>query len=86
MNPNLLDVLVLLDISKAAYRRIVANFAWSFVYNVGAVVAASGALRVWRVEPRWAGLGEVVSVVPVVVVAWSLGWGRGRRMYGSGEV
>ena len=86
MNADLRDVLVLLDVSRAAYRRIVANFAWSFVYNCGAVVAASGALRVWRVEPRWAGLGEVVSVVPVLVVAWSMRWGVGGRYRRVGGV
>ena len=80
MNPNLLDILVLLDVSRAAYRRIVLNFVWSFVYNSAAVLAASGALRVWRVEPQWAGLGELVSVCPVVAVAWSMKWkGYGKR-------
>ena len=81
MNPNLQDVLVLLEVSRAAYRRIVVNFVWSFVYNSVAVLAASGAFRVWRVEPQWAGLGELVSVCPVVVVAWSMRW----RTYGRGH-
>ncbi|KAF1977334.1 heavy metal translocatin [Bimuria novae-zelandiae CBS 107.79] len=74
LNQNLADVCTLLEISRAAYRRIVANFVWSFVYNLAAVLAASGALRRWRVEPKYAGLGELVSVVPVVVVAWSMRW------------
>ena len=81
MNPNLLEILVLLEVSRAAYRRIVVNFVWSFVYNSVAVLAASGALRVWRVEPQWAGLGELISVCPVVGVAWSMRWKTYGRRY-----
>ncbi|KAL5377760.1 hypothetical protein DPSP01_009540 [Paraphaeosphaeria sporulosa] len=80
MNPNLLDVCVLLDISRAAYRRIVLNFVWSFVYNSVAVLLAAGAFRVWRIEPKYAGFGELVSVLPVVGVAFSMTWrGYGRK-------
>lgn len=76
MNPRLLDICVLLDISRAAFRRIVLNFVWSFVYNSVAVLLAAGAFRVWRIEPKYAGLGELVSVLPVVGVAFSMRWGR----------
>jgi P-type E1-E2 ATPase len=83
MNPHLLDVCVLLDISRAAYRRIVLNFLWSFVYNSVAVLAASGAFRVWRIEPKYAGLGELVSVLPVIGVAFSMRWmGYGKKYRG----
>ncbi|KAL5439956.1 hypothetical protein PMIN07_005893 [Paraphaeosphaeria minitans] len=83
MNPNLLDVCVLLDISRAAYRRIMLNFVWSFLYNSVAVLLAAGALRVWRIEPKYAGLGELVSVLPVVGVAFSMGWrGYGKKYRG----
>lgn len=81
MNPNLLDVCVLLDISRAAYRRIVLNFVWSFVYNSVAVLLAAGAFRIWRIEPKYAGLGELVSVLPVVGVAFSMRWRAYRRKY-----
>lgn len=81
LNTNLLDLCVLLDISKAAYRRMLANFVWSFVYNLVAVLAASGALRAWRIEPKYAGLGELVSVLPVLGVAWSMMWGGYGKRY-----
>lgn len=81
MNPRLLDVVVLLDIARAAYRRIILNFVWSFVYNVGAVLLASGAIRKWRLEPKYAGLGEMVSVVPVVLVAFQMKWIRYGKRY-----
>lgn len=79
LNPHLLDVITLLDISHAAYRRIILNFVWSGVYNVLAVLAASGALRVWRIKPEFAGLGELVSVLPIVGIAFSMKW----RGYGT---
>ncbi|KAG9093519.1 hypothetical protein FRC06_011494 [Ceratobasidium sp. 370] len=61
------------SLARAARRRIWANFAWAGVYNVVAILLASGVLGKARVPPEYAGLGELVSVLPVVVVAWSLG-------------
>lgn len=67
---------VIFDISRGAVRRIVVNFVWAFVYNVVAVLLAAGAFVRVRVAPEYAGLGEMVSVVPVVLVAWSVGFMR----------
>lgn len=80
MGPSLKHVLTMIDISRASVRRIKLNFAWAFVYNVLAILLASGALvaanngRGVRVPPEYAGLGELVSVLPVVVVAVGLRW------------
>ncbi|KAF2642818.1 heavy metal translocatin [Massarina eburnea CBS 473.64] len=72
MNPSKLhDVLILLDISKAAYRRIILNFVWSAFYNISAILLASGAFGI-RIAPQFAGLGELVSVLPVVLVGFQL--------------
>ncbi|KAJ8108651.1 hypothetical protein OPT61_g8025 [Boeremia exigua] len=84
---RLADVLILLDISKAAYRRVVANFLWCAVYSVGAILLAAGAFsgiknteQEVRVPPQWAGLGELVSVLPVIGVAFQMRWrDYGRR-------
>lgn len=76
IRPYLSGILVLLDLSAAAYRRIQFNFAWSFVYNVFAILLAAGAFVNARIPPRFAGLGEIVSVVPVVLVAVQLRWAR----------
>lgn len=65
-------VVSLLDVSKAAYRRIMFNFVWSAVYNVLAVLLAGGAFVRIRIPPAFAGLGEVVSVLPVVVAALTM--------------
>jgi hypothetical protein len=83
MTTRLHDVLILLDISRAAYRRIMINFGWSALYNLVAVLLAAGAFvkagdKV-RIKPQWAGLGELVSVLPVVLIAFQMRW----RNYGS---
>ncbi|CAO2656011.1 Nn.00g048140.m01.CDS01 [Neocucurbitaria sp. VM-36] len=82
--PRLHSLLILLDISLAAYRRIILNFAWSALYNLTAVLLAAGAFssikNSIRIPPQWAGLGELVSVLPVVGVAVQM---RGRRYGGS---
>ncbi|RMZ83188.1 hypothetical protein DV738_g1428, partial [Chaetothyriales sp. CBS 135597] len=62
----------LLDVSKAAYRRIVFNFAWSAVYNVLAILLAAGAFVKIRISPEYAGAGELVSVLPVIAAAMSM--------------
>jgi heavy metal translocating P-type ATPase len=83
MTSRLHDVLILLDISTAAYRRIIVNFAWSAFYNVSAILLAAGAFtRVMdeaRIKPQYAGLGELVSVLPVVLIAFQMRW----RNYGQ---
>ncbi|KAI2611980.1 heavy metal translocatin [Hypoxylon sp. NC1633] len=82
LRPSLAGVLAMLDVSRAAVRRVAFNFAWSAVYNVFAVLLAAGAFVAAgrgaaagvRIPPEFAGLGEIVSVLPVVVVAVSLRW------------
>lgn len=74
VRPDLNGILNLLDISKAAYRRIWFNFAWSFVYNILAITMAAGA---WErlgvvIKPQYAALGELVSVLPVIAIAVQL--------------
>jgi Cu2+-exporting ATPase len=44
---------------------------WAVAYNILAVLLASGVMVRVRIEPRWAGLGELASVVPVLVGAFS---------------
>jgi Cu2+-exporting ATPase len=62
----------LLELSRRSFRRIAFNFAWSAIYNLFAILLAAGAFVKVRIPPAYAGLGEVVSVLPVVVVALSL--------------
>ncbi|KAI9441707.1 heavy metal translocatin [Lactarius indigo] len=63
---------VLLRLSRGAVRRIYINCVWACVYNLFAVLLAAGVFVHVRIAPEYAGFGEMVSVVPVVVVAWSM--------------
>ncbi|CVL08750.1 related to PCA1-P-type ATPase, controls intracellular cadmium level by enhancing cadmium efflux [Fusarium mangiferae] len=62
----------LLDISKVSFQRMYFNFVWSAVYNILAITMASGAWVEFRIPPRYAGLGEMVSVMPVILAANSM--------------
>jgi Cu2+-exporting ATPase len=73
---SLKDMITLIDLSKAAMRRIAFNFAWSFVYNTVAILFASGALVNVRIPPAYAGFGELVSVLPVIAIAVQLRWAK----------
>ncbi|KAL5051674.1 hypothetical protein BDW71DRAFT_214331 [Aspergillus fruticulosus] len=76
MRPSLLSIVTMINISEKAVHRIKFNFGWSFVYNLFAVLLAAGAFVEARIPPEFAGLGELVSVVPVVVAAVLLRWAR----------
>ncbi|KAL1617224.1 hypothetical protein SLS56_011087 [Neofusicoccum ribis] len=69
---SLSGLLILLRISRSAFTRIVMNFGWSFVYNLFAILLAAGAFPNARIPPEFAGLGEVVSVLPVILIALQL--------------
>ncbi|QIX00720.1 hypothetical protein AMS68_006237 [Peltaster fructicola] len=72
MSNDLAGILQILDLSKAAYLRICFNFLWAALYNVFAILLAGGAFVNFRIEPAYAGLGEVVSVLPVVLAALTI--------------
>ena len=78
IRPALSGILVLIDLSQAVFRRIVFNFSWSFVYNTFAVLLAAGAFVHARIPPQYAGLGELVSVLPVILIALQLRWFKRR--------
>lgn len=59
-----------------------AAIAWCGVYFTAAILLASGAAVDFRIPPQYAGLGELVSVLPVLllaVVAKVWGWAAARR-------
>lgn len=65
-------VLAFLDIATAARLHARLALAWCALYAIFAILLASGALVKVRIEPRWAGIGEVVSIVPVIAIAFAL--------------
>ncbi|MCJ1289985.1 hypothetical protein MMC34_001520 [Xylographa carneopallida] len=76
LRPALSGILVLMDLSAAFHRRVCFNFLWAFVYNVFAILLAAGAFVNARIPPQYAGLGELVSVLPVVAIAMQLRWSK----------
>jgi Cu2+-exporting ATPase len=69
-------VLTLMVLSRKAMHRVAFNFGWSFVYNLFAVLLGAGAFVNARIPPEYAGLGELVSVLPVILAAVLLRWSR----------
>lgn len=76
MRPNLSGILTTIAISKKAVNRIRFNFSWSFVYNLFAILLGAGAFVRARIPPEFAGLGELVSVLPVIAAAVALRWSK----------
>ena len=76
IRPSLVGILVLMDLSRDAWRQIAFNFIWAAVYNVLAILFAAGAFVHVRLAPQYAGLGEAVSVLPVILVPLQLRWRR----------
>lgn len=81
VRPSLVGIITLMDLSEAFFRRVIFNFAWSFIYNTFAVLLAAGAFPNVRIPPEFAGLGEIVSVLPVIAIGMQLKWAK---FHGSG--
>lgn len=73
---DLSGILTLLTISEKAMHRVAFNFGWSFFYNLFAVLLGAGAFVNARIPPDFAGLGELVSVLPVIAAAVLLRWSK----------
>jgi Cu2+-exporting ATPase len=79
MRPSLAGIPTLMRVSSKCVGRIAFNFGWSAVYNLFAVLLGAGAfssLGGVRIPPEFAGLGELASVLPVVLAAVLLRWER----------
>lgn len=46
------------------------------MYNLFAILLAAGAFVRARIPPEYAGLGELVSVLPVIAVGVGMKWAR----------
>lgn len=76
MRPRLSGILVAMALSRKWMHRVTFNFTWSFVYNLFAILLAAGAFVHARIPPEYAGLGELVSVLPVIAAGVALKWAR----------
>ena len=76
VRPDLGRILTVIALSRKSIHRIAFNFGWSFVYNLFAILLASGAFVNARIPPEYAGLGELASVLPVIAAAALLRWSK----------
>ncbi|KAH9860822.1 hypothetical protein J1614_012155 [Plenodomus biglobosus] len=76
VRPHLHNILIIINVSRKAMHRVAFNFGWSFTYNLFAVLLGAGAFVRARIPPEFAGLGELVSVLPVVGAAVGLKWAK----------
>ncbi|KAJ5972210.1 Cu2+-exporting ATPase [Penicillium vulpinum] len=76
MRPSLAGIPAMMNASRKSVNRIRFNFTWSFVYNTFAVLLAAGAFVNARIPAEFAGLGELVSVLPVIAAAVLLRWSK----------
>ncbi|KAL2009976.1 hypothetical protein VTN00DRAFT_5783 [Thermoascus crustaceus] len=76
LSGSLNGVLVFLELSKRATRRIRLNLAWAMIYNLFAVLLAAGVFEAvrFRIPPSYAGVGEMVSLLPVIGISLSLNY------------
>jgi P-type E1-E2 ATPase len=74
LRPALVGIIILLDLSRAFCLRVRFNFIWSLVYNSLAILLTACAVPHARIPPAPAGLGEIVSVLPVIAIALQLRW------------
>ncbi len=65
---NPLDVVAIVELSRATYRKMVQNLIWATGYNVVAIPLAAGALYAWGVLLTPA-LGAVLMSASTVIVA-----------------
>ena len=65
---NPLDVVAIVQLSRATYRKMIQNLVWATGYNVVAIPLAAGALYAWGVVLTPA-LGAVLMAASTVIVA-----------------
>ena len=70
------SILAALSLAQTNRYHVLAAFVWSIFYNIFAILLASGAFVTVRIAPQWAGLGELASILPIFVIAFStkLSW------------
>ena len=59
-------------VSESSFKGIMWSFMWSFVYNLFAILLSAGAFVKFSMELQYAGLREMVSITPVILVAWTM--------------
>jgi Cu2+-exporting ATPase len=68
VHSNPLDVVAILGLSRATYRKMIQNLAWATGYNAFAIPLAAGVLYAWGVLLSPA-MGAVLMSLSTVIVA-----------------
>lgn len=75
LRSNLNSILVLIDISRATFKRIKFNFGWALVYNMIGIPIAAGVIYPYnnsRLDPVWASLAMALSSLSVITSSFLL--------------
>jgi len=72
LTDNLHGLPLFLALSRRITRTVWMNIVWALLYNIFAILLAGGAFEAVgvRIEPSYAGIGELVSVLPVLVTSY----------------
>ena len=65
---NPLDIVAIVELSRATYRKMIQNLVWAMGYNVVVIPLAAGALYAWGVLLSPA-LGAALMAASTVIVA-----------------
>jgi Cu2+-exporting ATPase len=76
---NPLDVVKIIQLSRASYRKMIQNLAWATGYNVIALPLAAGVLAPWNILLSPAA-GAVLMSVSTIIVAINAQLLRGQRL------
>ncbi len=66
---NPLDVVAIIDLARATYRKMTQNLAWATGYNVFAIPLAAGALYKWGILLSPAAGAALMSLRPITVAS-----------------
>ena len=78
---NPLDVVKIIELSRASYRKMIQNLVWATGYNVIALPLAAGVLAPWGILLSPA-LGAVLMSVSTIIVAINAQLLRSQRLFG----
>ena len=74
-----------LDIARLSNWHVIAALTWCGIYFVFAILLAGGAFVNFRIPPSYAGLGELVSIAPVLVIAANVAVSRKVHLVWRGQ-
>jgi cation transport ATPase len=77
--------LSIMDLSRLAITHVYLSLVWCAIYFTVAILLAAGVAVNFRIPPQFAGLGEVVSVLPVIMLAGSYWVAGSARMGRNGR-